>query len=897
MDREVLPSSVVPSHYDLSLAEIDLAPPWKYKGTVKINVDIVTPVQKIVLNAALLDIKGAKVYTKGGKGCFLHDQRKLYTHLLTACQVLSKTDNITYNPKCQQATLSFPEELSPSDVILDIEYEGTINTELAGFYRSRYESSAPAAARTPSDGEHEYMYSTQFEACDARKAFPCFDQPDLKATFNIQIELPKTLVALSNMPVRNEWEGREKGLKVVAFETTPKMSTYLAAWAVGDFEYIESSTNRTYNGMKIPVRVYCTRGLKDKAHYALEHAGPTLDYFSELFGIDYPLPKADLLAVHDFALGAMENWGLVTYRANQVLFDEKESDPFFRNRIAYVVCHELAHQWYGNLVTFSWWNDIWLNEGFATWAGWLAVSHHHPEWDVWSQFISGVMEDAFRLDSVRASHPVEVSVRNALEIDQAFDAISYNKGSSVIRMLSDFLGQDVFLSGVSMYLKKHAYANTTTDDLWAALSAVSGHDVKKFMDPWIRKIGFPALTVAEEPGQITVRQERFLSTGDIKTEDDQTTWWIPLGLRSSAESALTPTALTTKEDTIRDLADFYKLNKNHAGVYRTNYPPERLTKLGQAQNLLSSQDKVGLLSDVSAFAISGGGTTTSLLSLLQNFRNETNYHVWTQINASLSNARSIFATDPSLTAGLRKFALYLYTPLVEAMGWDDKPTDTYLTIRLRKLALSAAGFAGHPPTISEARSRFTRWQSGEVSAVPGSLRITIFRLVVAEGGREEYEAMKKEYFDTTAIDGKDISLACMGETRDPALARDVMEFVTSEQVRTQNAFYGPWAIGENTYTTSVAWEYIRDNWNKVYQRMGGNKIVFDRFIRPALVPFSQKEKAKEIREFFERDDIKAQTGGIERTLEIAQDYILGNAAYRERDEAKVREWLDVNGYM
>ena len=239
----------------------------------------------------------------------------------------------------------------------------------------------------PQEGEHHYMFSTQFEACDARRAFPCFDEPNLKASFEFAIEIPDDLVALSNMPEKSVTKGKKPGTKVVSFDRTPKMSTYLAAWAVGDFEYVEAHTERKYNGKNMPVRVYTTRGLKEQGRFALEHAHKTVDYFSEIFGIDYPLPKSDLLAVHEFAMGAMENWGLVTYRTTAVLFDEDKSDAGFKNRVAYVVAHELAHQWFGNLVTMDWWNELWLNEGFATWVGWLAVDHLHPEWKVWSQFV------------------------------------------------------------------------------------------------------------------------------------------------------------------------------------------------------------------------------------------------------------------------------------------------------------------------------------------------------------------------------------------------------------------------------------------------------------------------------------------------------------------------------
>ena len=371
-----------------------------------------------------------------------------------------------------------------------------MNNSMAGFYRSKYKPTVTPAESVPMDGEHHVMFSTQFESSDARRALPCFDEPNLKATFDVSIEIPADQTALSNMPEKEVKQGKP-GLKTVVFERTPVMSTYLLAWAFGDFEYVEGFTGRKYQGKPLPCRVYATRGLKEQGRFALENCHQVVDYFSEIFKIDYPLPKMDLLAVHEFSHGAMENWGLVTYRTTAVLFDEKQSDAKYKNRVAYVVAHELAHQWFGNLVTMDWWSELWLNEGFATWVGWLAVDHLYPDHEVWSQFVTEAVQTAQNLDSLRASHPIEVPVRDALEVEQIFDAISYLKGSSVIRMLSGHLGVETFLEGVSAYLKKHAYGgltrlftssianvhtgNATTNDLWAALSQASGKDVHVFM--------------------------------------------------------------------------------------------------------------------------------------------------------------------------------------------------------------------------------------------------------------------------------------------------------------------------------------------------------------------------------------------------------------------------------
>lgn len=581
------------------------------------------------------------------------------------------SSNFQYDVKAQRATVVFDTELPVSKASLTIEFQGTINHDMAGFYRSQYKPAAPAAASVPRDDEWHYMTSTQFESTDARRAFPCFDEPNLKATFDFAIEIPTDQVALSNMPVK-DIKPTAEGKQLVTFDRTPVMSTYLLAWAVGDFEYIEAFTERRYNGKQLPVRVYTTRGLKEQGQWALQHAPKVIDFFSEGFDIDYPLPKSDILAVHEFTHGAMENWGLVTYRMTAILFDEEKSDSRFRNRIAYVVAHELAHQWFGNLVTMDWWDELWLNEGFATWAGWLATDHLHPDWEIWPQFINEGFDSAVKLDSLRSSHPIQVPVNDALDINQVFDHISYFKGASVIRMLASHLGVKTFMKGVSIYLKKHAYGNAKTQALWDGLSEASGVDVPELMWPWIEKIGFPVLTVAEEPGQITVKQSRFLSTGDVKPEDDTTTWWVPLFFEGKAGAqGVQSLALTVKEDTIRDVNDdFYVINKNAPALCRVNYPPQRLQKLGTQLDRLSTEDKIFITGSAADLAFAGDGTTPALLSFIQGLKNETHYRVLSQALDSINTVKSIFGDDETIKNGLEAFTLRLIDNALNKLGWE-----------------------------------------------------------------------------------------------------------------------------------------------------------------------------------------------------------------------------------
>ncbi|KAF2811700.1 uncharacterized protein BDZ99DRAFT_497372 [Mytilinidion resinicola] len=882
-DRDILPDTVKPSHYSISLYDLELGGEWSYQGTVAIDLEIKKSTKEIVLNSLQLKIHSAELKTEN-----------------TKTEQNFKASDITYDAHKQRVTLAFGEEPpATSKATLVVKFQGTMNNLMAGFYRSRYKPTGSVAKSVPQVDDFHYMFSTQFESCDARRAFPCFDEPNLKATFDVDLEIPKDQVALSNMPEKKKKETKE-GWHVVSFERTPIMSTYLLAWAVGDFEYVEDRTDRKYNGARIPVRVYTTRGLRHQGQFALENAKKIVDLFSDIFKIDYPLPKVDLIAVHEFSHGAMENWGLITYRTTAVLFDEAESAQGYKNRVAYVVAHELAHQWFGNLVTMDWWNELWLNEGFATWVGWYAIDRLYPEWNVWGQFVSEGVQSAFQLDSLRTSHPIEVPVKDALEVDQIFDAISYLKGSSVIRMLSAHLTDKVFLAGVTDYLNAHKYGNATTNDLWSALSRASGQDVNHFMDLWIRKIGFPVLTVAEEPGQISVKQERFLLTGDVKPEEDETTWWLPLGLTTGAPGQEikkhSVKALTAKTETIRGVDDnYYKLNANQNGFYRTNYPPARLVKLGELKAKLSVEDKVGLIGDAYALGVSGYAKTTGFLALIERFGDETDYLVWSQITGNLVNIQSVFSDVGDVHKGLKKFALKLLTPAAEKVGWEAKKGETYLQGQLRVLLIGAAAAAGHEGIIKESLRRFELASSGkDPKAIPPSLRGAVFRTAVTEGGRAAYEALVKEYTTTTSIDGKEICLQSLGRVQTPELAQEFLTFLFSSSVAVQDKHSGAIALANNANVRYELWKYIRENWDQtVFPLLSGNMVVLERFLRAGLAKFASFEVAEEIREFFKDKDQR----GYDRGLAVVNDTILGQATYRKRDEEVIREWLKANGYL
>jgi aminopeptidase N len=510
------------------------------------------------------------------------------------------------------------------------------------------------------------------------------------------------------------------------------------------------------------------------------------------------------------------------------------------------------------------------------------------------------MQTAFNLDALRSSHPIEVPVKDALDVDQIFDHISYLKGSSVIRMLAAHLGKETFLKGVSNYLKAHAYGNATTNDLWSALSEASGQNVNELMDPWIRKIGYPVLTVGEEPGQVTLQQSRYLSTGDVKPEEDSTTWWVPLGLKNG--EGVTATALTTKEDTIRNVDDkFYKINTDNTGFYRTNYPPARLAALGKQADKLSVEDKIGLIGDAGALALSGKAHTPGLLAFVEGFTNEDNYLVWSQILTSLGTVKSVFGEDEQIATALQAFTLKLITPAVKKLGWKFTEGEDYLTGQLRSLLIHSAGLNGDQDIIKEAQSQFYKYTLGDKSAIHPNLRSAVFQINVKEGGLPAYNAVKEEWKNTTSVDGKEIALAALGKiqlvTSDPLnpdtpnLLEDLLKFIFTS-VSTQDMHTPAAALAANHKTRAGLWKYIKENWESIRERLSRNMVVLDRFVKLSLQKFSDLETEADIAEFFKEKDNR----GYDRSLGVVSDTIKVRAGYKQRDAQVLLEWLKEHGY-
>jgi aminopeptidase N len=756
---------------------------------------------------------------------------------------------------------------------LTVPFNNKLNDEMAGFYRSKYTV----------NGEERWIATTQFEPVDARRAFPCWDEPALKATFEITLTVPANLVALSNMPVADET--KEGDLKTVHFQVTPKVSSYLVAFVIGEFDYVEGKTKHG-----VPMRVYTPLGQAAKGEFALDVGIKVLDFFTDYFNIPYPLPKLDHVAIPDFSAGAMENWGLVTYREAALLCDAT-SNVAYKNRVAYVVAHEEAHQWFGNICSPEWWKELWLNEGFATWAGTLAIDHVFPEWDVWTQFRSTYQAGALNLDSLLSSHPIEVDIARSRDITSIFDAISYHKGASVILMLADYIGPS-FAKGLNVYLTRFSYGNAVTADLWKALSEVSGVDVAAYMHNWTSAVGFPVVSVkpTNNGHSLEVAQRRFLAGSIATAEQDTVTWDVRLAVQTDSQpkSFLTLQQKSQTFDYDTSKATWFKANAGQPGVLRVQYDSTLLEKLKTAvsKQSLGASDRIGIIGDAVTLSKAGLVPLSDVFSVLQSYADEDNYSVWQEVAATLGSISNILEGTEAAEL-FTAFKAKLWSKIAAKLGWDAKQGESDLTALLRSLALGALGNTGDEAVIAEARARFAKYLL-DPNSLPSNLRDVVFRLVVSRGDAADREAMKKVYLAATAAEVKISSLFAVGSSRDKALIEETLEWgFHSGEVRSQDIHNVLGSCSQTAVGKIATFEAVKKNWTTIVERYGNAGFLGRSVVDYSSGGFVTLEKANEVEEFYKTHTMNA----IERSVQQCLERIRSNAGWRTRELEQATAWL------
>lgn len=846
-----LSKDIVPVHYTITLAP-DLEA-HVFSGTETIDIQIKKSTKSITIHAKDLELFDVSV--KQGK-------------------VSQQAIKITYDEKHESATLVFAQAIAVGKIKLTLSFRGILNDLMRGFYKSRYHV----------DGKEHFMATTQFEANDARRCIPCFDEPAMKASFQVSLVIPNNKEAISNM-LPTAVSEHSAGYKIVSFEKTPIMSTYLLAFLVGDFEYIEKTTKK---GVK--VRIITTPGKKEQGKFALDVTLKCLDYYEEYFDIPYPLNTLDMIAVPDFESGAMENWGAITYRETALLIDEEHSSLSNKQRVAIVICHELAHQWFGNLVTMEWWNDLWLNEGFASYMEYLAVDHIFPKWNIWSQFLFSDHDHALRLDGMVSTHPIDVPVHDPNDIGQIFDAISYSKGASVIRQLASYIGDTAFRDGLRYYLKKHSYKNTQTVHLWEAFekqSSKSGKkNITKMMDAWTKKPGYPLvsaqMTIDQEGDVLSLTQKRFFQ-GE-KSPVDKTLWPVPLSFVSDVGDTEAYLFDTKKMELRNPNTTWCKLNTSETGFFRVAYSTEMLAKLSTpiSEGLLSESDRYGIIRDLIALTETGEYTLSDTLSFVECFKNEQSYSIWSEIFVLFGKVNILLKGTPQ-EENYKKYVCSFMIPVFNYVGFIKEQHEDESKTLLRSLVLATLVRYEDKKVLAWVTKQAKENQKDK--PLDANIRGVVYGGMAKLGTDAYYTQLLKMYRASDQHQEKLRILSSLGQFEKETLIQKNLKMLFSADVRKQDSIYLFMSITSFETGRRSAFAYIESNWSE-FKDIASARHMFSDFVK-SFGGFKTEKDKKTIKTFFE----KKGTTGIELALSQTLEKIDQNIAWLGKNKKEAVKYF------
>lgn len=762
---------------------------------------------------------------------------------------------------------------------LTIEFEGWLNGSLVGFYRTTYTE----------DGQTKSIAATDHEPTDARKSFPCFDEPNKKATYNISLIHPKEYSALSNMPVEKE-ETVDNDWKKTTFMKSVPMSTYLVCFAVHQF----TSIQRTSNSGK-PLTVYVQPKQKQTAEYAANITKAVFDFFEDYFAMEYSLPKLDKIAIPDFGTGAMENWGLVTYRETNLLYDPLLSASSNQQRVASVVAHELVHQWFGNIVTMDWWDDLWLNEGFASFFEFLGVNHAEKDWQMLSQVL---LEDVLPVqedDSLMSSHPVVVTVSTPAEITSVFDGISYSKGASILRMLQDWITPKKFQKGCQIYLENFKFKNAKTSDFWDSLEKASNQSVKEVMDTWTSQMGYPVVTVS---GRQNITQKRFLL--DYKADPSQPpsalgyTWNIPIKWTEDGNSRMTVYHRSNKEGITLNANlsgdGFLKINPDHIGFYRVNYEVETwdwiAETLSSNHTNFSSADRSSFIDDAFALARAQLLDYKTALNLTRYLKSEEDFLPWERVISAVSYIISMFEDDRELYPLIETYFRSQVKPIADSLGWQD--TGSHITKLLRASILGFACKMGDGEALGNASQLFGAWLKGNES-VPVNLRLLVYRYGMQNSGNEAaWNYTLEQYQKTSLAQEKEKLLYGLASVKDVTLLARYLEMLKDPSIiKTQDVFTVIRYISYNSYGKSMAWNWIQLNWDYLVNRFTINDRYLGRIVTIAE-PFNTELQLWQMQSFFAK---YPNAGAGAKPREQVLETVKNNIEWVKLNRKSISEWF------
>ena len=834
-----LPSTVVPSHYALTFTpDLQAA---KFTGAETIDVAIQEPVKSITLNATEITFDSVSVSAAGK----------------------TQTATVSLDKEKEQATFVFADTLPAGKATLTIKFAGILNGQLRGFYLSK-------------TARRNYAV-TQFEPTDARRAFPSFDEPAMKASYDISLVIDAQDTGISNGPIVSDTPGPGVGKHTLKFLTTPKMSTYLLAFLVGDFQ----CTSGEQDG--VAIRVCATPDKVALTPYGIDVAKYVLHYYNNYFGIPYPLKKLDLIGLPDFEAGAMENFGAITYRETDLLIDPKTATDAVKENVALVIAHEMAHQWFGDLVTMHWWDNLWLNEGFATWMENKPIAAMHPEWKI-DEVVANNEDGTLNLDAQPTTRAIRAKADTPDEINQMFDGIAYGKASDVLLTVENYLGSEVFRKGVHNYLEAHLYANATAEDFWNAQTAASRKPVNKIMDSLVAQPGVPILTFGDPGnGEVSVEQRRFFLSPGIQPDLSQK-WTLPVCFKST-KGAPDCQLLTPESSTLKIPAgDFFFANAGGKGYYRSAYSPAAYSKLvANIESALSPVERISITGDEWAQVRSNKASVGDYLDLAAALKSDESSEV---VSAALGGVDAIaerVAATPEEKAAMAAWLRRTFSPQLEKLG-PAKPTDSPNTDQLRALLFGVLGIYGNDPTVSSQAKEIAEKYLADQTTVDPTLGQAALMIAARHGDANLFDKLQKVYETSPDPVMQETALHLLAQFENPELARRSLEYVTSGKVRNQDAALQFAVSLSIPATRDLAWNFIKSNWESVNAQL---TTELGGYLVNGTGSFCSAEMHEDVQNFFTAHKVAASG----RVLKRATERINGCIELRRLQEPNLKKWL------
>jgi aminopeptidase N/puromycin-sensitive aminopeptidase len=835
-----LPHTVVPDRYELKFTPDMQAA--RFGGEELIEVRVLRPTASVVLNALEITFQDVTITAKGK----------------------TQKAKVTPDKQNEMATLTVASPIPAGPAQIRIRYTGVLNDRLRGFYLAKAQG-------------HRYAV-TQFEATDARRAFPSFDEPAYKAVFDVSVVAPKADTAISNGRMISDQPGPGANQHTMRFATSPKMSTYLVALLVGEFDCIQGGADG------VPMRVCTPPGKQEMGRFALSASENVLKFYNRYFGIKYPFGKLDHIAIPDFEAGAMENIGAITYRDVALLTDEKHASVAELQEIAETVAHEMAHQWFGDLVTMQWWNDIWLNEGFATWMTFKPIEAWKPEWRVELEEQTSANR-AMATDSLKNTRPIRQQAQTSAQINELFDAIAYNKTGAVLRMLESYVGSETFRQGVNNYLQAHAYSNATAQDFWNAIAAVSHKPADKIMASFVSNPGLPVISAdfrcTGQPS-VTLRQQRFFV--DPSADKANQIWNVPVCF--SEQSGQHCELLTQREQTfsLDHCSPAAYLNAGGRGYYRSEYSPEAIRGLApQAESTLSPVERLALLENEWALVRNGSHSIGLFMDLANGLKSDRTEAVIGELGGRL-HAISDDLLTPSDRERYQAWVRDLLRPAIQELGWTAAPDDSAERRQLRAAVFYTLGYSGQDPEAFAQAKSLTEKYMQDAGSVDASLLGTVFQLSAMQGTPALYDEFLNGARNAKVPEVYYRYLSALTQFRDPALLQRTLDYAISPAVRTQDSIHLVAAVMANPAADDLAWQFVQKHWSELQRKSGS--LSASGIVR-ATGAFCSPDKQQEVRQFFTEHPVP----GAQRSLKLALEQIGSCVQLKQAQEPNLAKWL------